>query len=203
MYGALRSGDGALTLLVINKTGSSIAAPLDLSNASPAGAAQVWRWTGDGISRAADETLADDRLSTTYPAQSLTLLVVPLAGSPPSGGRGDGGGGGGSQAAPAPAPIAAAPPAGAGEPPTGGGSGPAPGTGAMAPTCRAPRVVGLTLRAAKRTISRAHCLPGRPRKVFSSTAKGRVSVQSPRAGRRPARGRTVGLGISRGPRHGR
>ena len=66
--------------------------------------------------------------------------------------------------------------------------------------CVVPRAVGLRLPAAKRKIVRARCRVGRVTKAVSSVRKrGRVVAQSPRAGRRFARGRKVNLKVGRGP----
>jgi serine protease AprX len=67
--------------------------------------------------------------------------------------------------------------------------------------CIVPRVVGSKLPAARRKIVRAHCRVGKVRKAFSSVKKrGRVVAQSPRPGRRYARGRRVSLKVGKGPR---
>lgn len=64
--------------------------------------------------------------------------------------------------------------------------------------CRVPRVVGLALRTARTRIRRAHCRVGRVRTAGSARPRGRVIRQSPRAGRRLARGTRVHLTVSRG-----
>lgn len=72
--------------------------------------------------------------------------------------------------------------------------------GAPPPTrCRVPRVIGQTLGKARRTIAGAHCAVGRLRYTKSVRPKGRVVSQTPRAGRRLARGSPVNLVVSRGP----
>jgi chitinase len=65
-------------------------------------------------------------------------------------------------------------------------------------TCRVPKVVGMRLATAKRTITARRCLPGRVRFVFSSTfKKGVVVSQSRRPGKVvPARTR-IHLSVSR------
>jgi hypothetical protein len=80
VYGAQRSSDGAYTLMVINKTASPLTSTLWLSGISPSGAAQVWRWTGGGIERKADQGLSECEFSATYPARSITLFVIPTSG---------------------------------------------------------------------------------------------------------------------------
>lgn len=84
VYGALRNGDGALTVALVNKSGSPREQPLALSGlAAGAGAtAQTWRWQpGDaGFARAADVTRGGNgALSLSLPARSLTMVVLPGA----------------------------------------------------------------------------------------------------------------------------
>jgi serine/threonine-protein kinase len=67
--------------------------------------------------------------------------------------------------------------------------------------CVVPNVKGKTLAAAKRKITAGHCRTGSVTKAKSKTvAKGKVISQSPRAGKRLARGAKVNLVISRGKR---
>ena len=85
-FAALRSSDGAMTVLLINK-GLLAAAPLQvaLANFTPSAAAQTWQLTSaNSITRLADTPLTGGGLSLTVPAQSITLLIVPPAvASPP------------------------------------------------------------------------------------------------------------------------
>jgi hypothetical protein len=78
-FAAVRSADGALTLMVINKQLTSAAAlTLNITNFSPAGTAQAWQLTSaNSISRLADITLSGNTLATTVPVQSVTLFIVP------------------------------------------------------------------------------------------------------------------------------
>jgi hypothetical protein len=77
-FGAVRSSDGAMTLMVVNK---------DINNASPfnatitnfpaAGTAQVWQLnSGNVITHLPDTTLTNNIISATVPSQSITLFVV-------------------------------------------------------------------------------------------------------------------------------
>ncbi len=88
VYGAVRSSDGAVTVVVINKTYGNLTATLSLANlASPTKAAQVWLYSNANLAGivaqpavnitppAAGSTVS--ALSTTFPAQSITLFVVP------------------------------------------------------------------------------------------------------------------------------
>jgi hypothetical protein len=78
-FGALRSTDGAMTLMVINK---------DLTNASPfnaaitnftaSGAVQRWQLTGTAvITQLSSVNVTNGVLSDMLPQQSITLYVVP------------------------------------------------------------------------------------------------------------------------------
>jgi hypothetical protein len=65
--------------------------------------------------------------------------------------------------------------------------------------CVVPNVKGKTLAAAKRKIAAGHCRTGTVRKAKSKTVpKGKVISQSPRAGKRLAKGSKVNLVVSRG-----
>jgi len=87
VYGALRSTDSAVTIVVLNKTYGALTANLSLANATPSGAARVYSYSSANLAAivalpnltvtppAAGSTTST--LSTTFPAQSITLLVVP------------------------------------------------------------------------------------------------------------------------------
>jgi hypothetical protein len=77
VYAARRSGDGAYTVLVINKTGSSQASRLTLSGFSPAATAQTWRWNGHAaIARTPSARIRGGTLAASYPGRSMTLYVI-------------------------------------------------------------------------------------------------------------------------------
>ena len=84
-FAALRASDGALTVMVINK---SLTAPtpvaLSLAHFAASGPAQVWQLggTGAGISRLPNVAPVKGQLSATLPAQSVTLFVVPASVKP-------------------------------------------------------------------------------------------------------------------------
>ncbi|RCG33217.1 endoglucanase [Sphaerisporangium album] len=102
VYGATRSADGALTLMVINKTGEDLAAPVAITGRVPGGTAQVHRYDGADLTkivrapdlpvRPAPTGRSASTISTTFPANSITELVVldtvpPTAPGTPSAGR--------------------------------------------------------------------------------------------------------------------
>jgi hypothetical protein len=78
-FAAMRSSDGALTVMVINKQlQTSSALTVNLANFVMAGTAQVWQLTSaNTINRLSDVTVSGSMLSTIVPAQSITLFVLP------------------------------------------------------------------------------------------------------------------------------
>jgi len=94
-YAAVRSADGALTLMVINKQlTAAAAATVNLANFIPAGIGQAWQLTAaNSITRLSDISFSGATFTSTVPAQSITLFVLPavaLAGPPTSPSPGDG-----------------------------------------------------------------------------------------------------------------
>jgi uncharacterized protein (TIGR03437 family) len=77
---AAQRTDSALTVLVLNKTTSAIADSISLANFNPAETAQVWQYTtanSAAIVRLTDLSFSGTTLSATFPAYSITLLVIP------------------------------------------------------------------------------------------------------------------------------
>lgn len=82
VYAARRSADGALTAMVVNKTAGDLTSPVSLAGFSPAGNAQVWTYSGadtSAITRGGDLAVGATGLTATFPADSITLLVLPRA----------------------------------------------------------------------------------------------------------------------------
>jgi hypothetical protein len=87
VYGALRGKDNTLTVVVINKTYGDLTTTLSLDNFSASGPAQSFLYSAANlnaivarpnitvIAPAGGSTTST--LSTTFPAQSITILVVP------------------------------------------------------------------------------------------------------------------------------
>ena len=78
-FGAVRTGDGALTLMVINKNLTN-ATPItaNLTNFNATGTVQRWQLTSANvITQLANITLTNKVLSDMVPAQSITLYVLP------------------------------------------------------------------------------------------------------------------------------
>lgn len=79
IYAAERASDGALTLMVINKTGEPLTSSLTLSNASPEATARVYRYSAANLGtivREADQPVTSSGFTATYPANSITLIVL-------------------------------------------------------------------------------------------------------------------------------
>lgn len=78
-YAAIRSADGAMTVMVINKvlTGST-PVTLSLSHFAASGTAQVYRLTSTNvIAHLANQKWSDGKLKDTEPPQSITLYILP------------------------------------------------------------------------------------------------------------------------------
>jgi PKD repeat protein len=84
VFAAQRSGDDAMTVMVISKALSgSTPVTVSFSNFQLAGIASPWRLTSsNAITRLADVVTTDSTFSATVPAQSITLFVVPMSGGP-------------------------------------------------------------------------------------------------------------------------
>lgn len=87
VYGALRTADNMVTLVVLNKTYGDLTATLSLDNFTPAGTAKVFLYSNANLAAIVaqpDLTVTPpasgtttSTLSATFPAQSITVLVVP------------------------------------------------------------------------------------------------------------------------------
>jgi hypothetical protein len=78
-FAALRTSDGAMTVMVINKVLSGTTpVQLTLANFATSGSAKVYRLTASNvIQRLAARAWSDGVLDDTEPAQSITLYVLP------------------------------------------------------------------------------------------------------------------------------
>ncbi len=77
VYGARRSSDDAYTILVLNKTGSSLTSRLTVTGSTKSEVVNTWRWTGGSIAQVAGGTpMASGAIQATYPAMSMTLYVI-------------------------------------------------------------------------------------------------------------------------------
>lgn len=86
VYAAERSGDGALTVMVVNKSTQTLTTTLTLAGFTSGAAARRYRYGSADLSaivREADVALSGATLSTSFTASSVTLVVVPAgAGTP-------------------------------------------------------------------------------------------------------------------------
>jgi hypothetical protein len=83
VYAAQRSSDKALTVMVVNKTGGDLTSPLSVAGFDNAGAAQRFTYSPanlGAIVRGGDLQVSNGHVDATYPANSITLLVLPAAG---------------------------------------------------------------------------------------------------------------------------
>src|SRR5262245_32152742 len=85
-FAAQRSSDNAVTVMIVSKVLSgSTPVTVSLANFSPAASAQVWQLTSsNSITKLSDLAAAGQSFTTTVPAQSITLLVIPSSGAPPN-----------------------------------------------------------------------------------------------------------------------
>jgi hypothetical protein len=86
IYAARRGSDGALTLIIINKTATALTSNLTLSNFSPAAWAQVHRYSAlnlAAIVHESDQAVSSSGFTAEFPANSITLVIIPPAGPPP------------------------------------------------------------------------------------------------------------------------
>jgi hypothetical protein len=87
VYGAQRTSDGAVTIVVINKTYGALNSTLSLPNLTATGSAQVYLYSAANLNSIATQPtqpltppVAPATVSTltmSYPSQSITLLVIP------------------------------------------------------------------------------------------------------------------------------
>ena len=77
-FASIRSGDGALTIMVVNKVVQQTTATINVANLPLGQSAQVWQLTAaNTIDRLADVTVTGGSLVAVLPPQSVTLFVVP------------------------------------------------------------------------------------------------------------------------------
>ncbi len=81
VYAARRPADGALTIMVINKSlTAALTSSLSLSGFTPGPAASVYRYSAanlNAIAHLADQPVTAAGFSATYTPQSITLFVLP------------------------------------------------------------------------------------------------------------------------------
>ncbi len=79
IYAAQRSTDQALTLIIINKTGTAQTSTLSLSGFTPATSAQIFRYSAanlNAIIAQPAQSIASNGFTATFPANSISLVVI-------------------------------------------------------------------------------------------------------------------------------
>jgi hypothetical protein len=76
-FAAVRSSDGALTVMLINKSGSTQNVTLNLANYTPSGSAQRWKLDAANSITAGSALPISASTAISLPATSITLLVIP------------------------------------------------------------------------------------------------------------------------------
>jgi len=79
-FAAVRSSDGALTVMVINKQTGSTPVTISLANFGTTGTADSWQIssaTQTAIAHTGSVAIANNAITTTVPSQSITLFVIP------------------------------------------------------------------------------------------------------------------------------
>lgn len=82
IYGAVRSSDHVVTLVVINKSTDDLTSPLTLSGFRPTKQAQVYRFSAATLNALVPQpaqAVTPTGFTYTYPARSVTLFVIPRA----------------------------------------------------------------------------------------------------------------------------
>jgi hypothetical protein len=87
VYGALRSSDHAVTVVVINKTYGALTSTLSLANLTATGNAKVYQYSNANLTSIvalADQAVTapagggtTSTITATFPAASITLIVIP------------------------------------------------------------------------------------------------------------------------------
>ncbi len=87
VYAAKRSSDGALTVIVLNKTTGALTSNISLAGIAPQPAASVYRYSSANlaaIQHMADQAMTASGFSTSFPGYSITLFVIKNALAPPA-----------------------------------------------------------------------------------------------------------------------
>ncbi len=85
IYGAQRSSDGTLTLVVINKTTGDLTTAINLTNFSAGSSASFYTYSNANLQAIVEQpalTVANSAVSATFPAQSASVITVPVSQGP-------------------------------------------------------------------------------------------------------------------------
>lgn len=86
IYASQRSSDSSLTVVIVNKHSDSLTASLSVANFDGDAAAQVYRYSTADLNvivHEADQPLTNNAFSASFPANSITLLVLPAVNQEP------------------------------------------------------------------------------------------------------------------------
>jgi sugar lactone lactonase YvrE len=90
VYAAQRSSDGWLTLVIVNKSGGALTASVNVANFDGEASAQIYRYSVanlNAVVQEADQPLTNGAFTASFPADSITLAVIPGMNDPdPTGG---------------------------------------------------------------------------------------------------------------------
>ncbi|MEU9836465.1 glycoside hydrolase family 44 protein [Streptosporangium sp. NPDC048047] len=87
VYAAERASDKALTLVVVNKTGEDLTSDIALKGRTGSSTAQTYRYSAanlTAIQRAADQQVGANGFTGTFPANSISTVVIPKGGAEPT-----------------------------------------------------------------------------------------------------------------------
>lgn len=79
VYASLRTSDAALTVVIINKSDTVLTSSVNLAGFIPQSSAAVYRYSGAHLSaivRDVDQPVTSSGFSASFPANSITLLVI-------------------------------------------------------------------------------------------------------------------------------
>ena len=76
-FAAMRSADGKLTVMIVNKVNATSTAAVNLANFKAGPRAEARQFTGKAIVTLADVPVSGGTLSIDVPPQSITLLTIP------------------------------------------------------------------------------------------------------------------------------
>ena len=79
VYAAQRSGDSAVTAVIINKTANGLTSSVSLAGFNPSQTAAIYQYSAadlGSIARLADQEMVGNTISRTFPGNSITLLVI-------------------------------------------------------------------------------------------------------------------------------
>ena len=85
VYGAIRAQDQAVTILVVNKSGTALNSDVEFVHDPGVGTAEVYRYSASNLTaiiRETDQILSPQGFTALFPADSITLFVIPGAFEP-------------------------------------------------------------------------------------------------------------------------